>query len=184
MCCTEFGCIYKRLPYLHAATAFLDMILGLVRLGIFFQPPSTVSESNVQKYTGQFVAAFVLDWISCIAATLVGLFTISVIVIILCKVFILCCCSKSKSEEPSSRSGSLRKLLRNKALRRFLIIDCNCPCYKARPKLRFQTRFIILLVFFLLRIVSIALYASASTPDNSGQSLAPSRCFFSSTLSY
>jgi hypothetical protein len=172
MCCTKLGCIYKRLPYLHAAIAFLDMILGLVRLGIFFTPPSTAGGKYFQKYTGQFVAAFVLDWISCIAATLVGFFTIVVIFKILWRVVALCYGSKSNGDESSSARGSVTKLLRNKAVRRFLIIDCNCPCYKARPKLRFQSRFIILLLFCLLRIVSIGLYASAGHPDNSDRSLA------------
>ena len=62
--------------------------------------------------------------------------------------------------------------MRNKALRRFLIIDCNCPCYKARPAFRFQIRFILLCIFFILRIVAIGLYASAPAGDNDGGLLA------------
>ncbi|CAF4565347.1 unnamed protein product, partial [Rotaria socialis] len=40
------------------------------------------------------------------------------------------------------------------------------------PKLRYQVRFIYLLLCFILRIIAIALYASAASSQNNGSSLA------------
>jgi hypothetical protein len=122
------------------------------------------------------VAAFIIDWISSVVPTLVGLFTCLIILIILWK---MCACwlnsynqQNGRQEDEINTSGVLRKLFGNKALRRFLIIDCNCPCYKARPKLRFQMRFVLLCIFFILRITAIGLYASAPPGDNDGGALA------------
>jgi hypothetical protein len=151
------------------------MIFGLVRIGVFFSPKSTSTGTISQQYSGKYVAAFIIDWISSIVATLVGLFTILIIFVILYK---LCaCCLNAYGKDRGRRneintSGILRKLVRHKALRRFLIIDCNCPFYKARPKLRFQVRFGLLCTFFILRIVSIGLYASSSGDYTSGGTMA------------
>lgn len=151
------------------------MIFGLVRLGIFFTPASATNGQK-KRYSGKYVAAFIIDWISSGVPTLVGLFTILVIFVILFK---LCACLLSTynqreggSGEEINTSGVLRRLFRHKALRRFLIIDCNCPCYKSRPRLRFQVRFGLLCVFFVLRITAIGLYASADPADSDGGTLA------------
>jgi hypothetical protein len=122
------------------------MIFGIVRIALFFSPTSSSTNAPVsQQYSGKYVAAFIIDWISSIVPTLVGLFTALIIFVILYK---LCACfltaynkREGGSGEEIDTSGILRKLVRQKALRRFLIIDCNCPFYKARPRLRFQIRF-------------------------------------------
>ena len=176
MCCCHCSCLYQKLPYLHALTGFFEMILGIVRIALFFSPLSTNNKVIPKKYSGKYVAAFIIDWISSGVPTLVGLFTALIILVILYK---LCACCLNTYHRQDGRSGDeinttgiLRKLIRNKSLRRFLIADCNCPCYKARPKLRFQIRFALLFIFFILRIAAIGLYATAPDGDNDGGSLA------------
>ena len=189
MCCCHCSYLYQSLPYLHGLTGFLEMILGIVRLAFFFSPSKTTS--NSQTYSGKYVAAFIIDWISSIVATLVGLFTIFLIFIILFKVCAFCINAHNRSKgnvgDEINTKGVIRKLFRNKALRRFFIFDCNCPCYKARPALRFQARFILLSTFFILRIVSIGLYASSASDGTNGGILAIlcaiSLVFIFSTLS-
>lgn len=175
MCCWHCSGLYRKLPFLHAFTGFIEMIFGLVRLGIFFTPRAA-TDGTLKRYSGRYVAAFIIDWISSIVPTLIGLFTILVILVILFKLCACCCSAYSHREGGSgtdiNTSGMLRKIIRQKALRRFLIIDCNCPCYKARPRLRFQVRFGILCAFFILRIVSISLYAASMADDNDGGTLA------------
>jgi hypothetical protein len=175
MCCCHFSLLYQKLLYLHALTGFLEMVFGIVRIALFFSPVSTATSTVSQQYSGKYVAAFIIDWISSIVATLVGLFTVLIIFVILYKLC-ACCLNSYNSDrrhgDEINTSGVLRKLVRNKALRRFLIVDCNCPCYKARPKLRFQARFVLLCIFFILRIVAIALYASSSQSNNNGGTLA------------
>jgi len=69
-------------------------------------------------------------------------------------------------------TGWLRNTWRNKAFRRIISLDCNCPCYRPRPKLRFFVRFGFLCVTLILKLVAIGLYASNSTPNNRGGDLA------------
>lgn len=175
MCFCNCSWVYKKLAYLHALTGFFDMICGIVRLAVFFTPGSSTNGTRKQ-YSSKYVAAFIIDWISSIIPTLVGLF---VVVLILIFLFKLCACcyntykhQKGKSSDSINTSGVLRKLIRHKAIRRFLIIDCNCPCYKARPKLRFQIRFGLMVLFFILRITAIGLYASSQQTDSDGGTLA------------
>ena len=177
MCCCHCSCLYTKLPYLHALTGFFEMILGLVRIVLYFSPITVEAGRTIsQSYTGKYVAAFIIDWISSIVATLVGLFTILLILVFLYKLCACCINSYNRSDGRSgdeiNTSGIYRKLIRHKALRRFLIADCNCPCYKARPKLRFQMRFALLFLFFIFRITSIGLYASSSSSETNGSSLA------------
>ena len=153
------------------------MILGLVRIVLYFSPITVEAGRTIsQSYTGKYVAAFIIDWISSIVATLVGLFTILLILVFLYKLCACCINSYNRSDgqygDEINTSGIYRKLIRHKALRRFLIADCNCPCYKARPKLRFQMRFALLFLFFIFRITSIGLYASSSSSETNGSSLA------------
>ena len=176
MPCPHCPLLYQSLPYLHGLIGFLEMIFGIIRLGVFFSPLPASKGSRAKQFSGTYTAAFIIDWISSIVPTFIGLFTVLIILIILWKLC-ACCINHCSRERGSTRddintSGIIRKLMRNKALRRFLIIDCNCPCYKARPAFRFQVRFILLFIFFILRIVAIALYASAPAGDNDGGLLA------------
>jgi hypothetical protein len=153
------------------------MIFGIIRIALFFSPLSTTENSSIiyKQYSARYVGGFVIDWISSGIPTLVGLFTAFIILVLSYRICISCINGSKRREgrqDEITSKGILRKLFRNKALRRFLIIDCNCPCYKARPKLRFQVRFALLCIFFILRIVSISLYATAPSGDGNGETLA------------
>ena len=52
------------------------------------------------------------------------------------------------------------RMCKNKANHRCVSLNCNLPCYGARPKLRFQVRLGFLGLFIFLRIIAIILYAS------------------------
>ena len=177
MCCCNFPYLYQKLPYLHALTGFLEMICGIVRIAFFFSPisSSTNAGTTSQQYSGKYVAAFIIDWISSIVPTMVGLFTIIIIFVILFKLCACCLnmyCKSRHHGDDINTSGILRKLVRSKSIRRFFIMDCNCPCYKSRPKLRFQSRFILLCIFFILRIICIGLYASSAQNNTNGGPMA------------
>jgi hypothetical protein len=152
------------------------MVLGIARLALFFSPLTVGGRSVAKTYNQSYVAAFVIDWISSMTATLIGLFTILLIFVVLFKCCACCLrgCNRvtSSSSTDVNTTGLMRGLLNNKAIRRFLIIDCNCPCYKARPKQRFIVRFVLLFLFFVLRLVAIGLYARAPSGDNDGGLLA------------
>ncbi len=89
MCCCHCSCLYRILPFLHGLTGFLEMIFGIVRIALFFSPISIGNKTVPKQYSGKYVAAFIIDWISSIVPTLVGLFTVLIILIILFK---LCAC--------------------------------------------------------------------------------------------
>ena len=169
-----FSNFYKRLPYLHALVGFVDMAFALARLVIYFSPSIDSSNSGQKQYVGRYAAALIVDWLSCIIPTLLGIFTIIIIFVILYKILAFCLntWNRDKNREQIDTGGILRKLLRDKALRRLFIVDCNCPFYRARPKLRFQMRFGLIFAFFILRIVAISLYATAETSGGHGSLLA------------
>ncbi|CAF2900431.1 unnamed protein product [Rotaria sp. Silwood2] len=191
MCFCHCSCLYKSLPILHGIIGFLECILGIIRLKFFFSSSSSstnVSSStntgNINKkiYSKKYVVAFIIDWISSIVPTLIGLFTTLIILVILYKICAWLINSYNRqhgnNEDESNTDSILTRLLKNKALRRFLIVDCNCSCYKSRPKRRFQVRLALIILVFILRIVAIGLYASSSDDNYDGGILA-AICAFS-----
>ncbi|UJR34222.1 hypothetical protein I4U23_021628 [Adineta vaga] len=174
MCCCHCSCLYRNLPFFHGLTGFLEMILGIIRIAIFFSSPTTQTNVSRKEYTTRYVAAFIIDWISSGIPTLVGIFTALIILLIIlkfCYLFLKHCVCKDNNNNHSN-TRFIRRLIANHGIRRFLIFDCNCSCYKARPKLRFQVRFILLFTFFILRITAIGLYATSSTIDLDGGAIA------------
>ncbi|CAF4006132.1 unnamed protein product [Rotaria magnacalcarata] len=138
------------------------MSFGIVRIALFSLPLSTDKGTVSKEY--------------------IGLFTAFIILVVLWKLLAFCinACNKKKGQtrDEINTKGTLRKLFKNKALRRFLIADCNCHCYKARSRFRFQVHFALLFIFFTLHIVVIELYASAPSGDNDDGTLAGT-CAFS-----
>ena len=41
---------------------------------------------------------------------------------------------------------------------RFISLNCNCPCYIPRPKLRFQVRIVFHIICLLLRVTAVIMY--------------------------
>ena len=165
MCC-HCPHLYKKLLFLQASIGFVEFILMIVRVALFFSPGNR---------SGLLVGGFLIDWLTSFGPTLVGLFVVLVILVFLLKLcaFALNVHNRSQGRNNDiNTSGILRKILRSKSIRRFIIVDCNCPCYKPRPQLRFRVRLTYLILCFILRIISIALYASARFTDQNGSALA------------
>ncbi|CAF3355130.1 unnamed protein product [Rotaria socialis] len=168
MCWCHLACCYKALPLYTAAILFVEFILVIVRIAIFFSPSSQLVTNS------QAVAGFILDWISSLAATLLGILVALTILIILlailAAILAALCSSRNRvhSYNEDSTSNTLKDLWKNKPLQRLIQLNCNCPCYIARPKARFIARLVFLLVCFIFRIIAIALYASAGSNTNGG----------------
>ena len=178
MCCCHYSLFYRALPYFHAFILFIEFILGIVRIVVFFSEPSSGQSSGSSTRTAtdsRAVAGFIIDWISSFAATLMGL-VIALTLIIVVVGFLLTCLSSSKNKVRSQDSADvavltfagLKRIWTSKRLHRFIQLNCNCPWYKTRPQMRFIVRLIYLGLCFLFRIIAISLYASASNTSGGG----------------
>ncbi|CAF4172530.1 unnamed protein product, partial [Rotaria magnacalcarata] len=138
MCWCNLACCYKALPLYTAVILFFEFILVIVRIAIFFSPSSQLVTNS------QAVAGFILDWISSLAATLLGILVAVTILLILLAILAALCSSRNKvhSNNETSTSSTLKDLWRNKPLQRLIQLNCNCPCYIARPKARFIARLV------------------------------------------
>jgi hypothetical protein len=169
--CCHLPILYQGLPKLHAFISIIELLCGILRIIFYFSPlPKDSSQQLVngqtisQEYTSEYVAAFTIDWISSIVQTLMGIFVAFIIIGLIQK--ILSICSQNGSQRSSTSADNTARfnvLWKNKCLRRFISLDCNCPCYKARPRLRFLVRFVVLVIFFILRIIAISMYLSVDS---------------------
>lgn len=66
----------------------------------------------------------------------------------------------------------IRFMCMSKVNHRFISLSCNCPCYVARPKLRFQVRFFLVILFFGLRLTATILYSIDKNTRVYGQQIA------------
>lgn len=177
--CCHWPSLYTLLPLSRVLNGFCEFVLGLTRLVLFFSPlpPNTASSPNAttshsQTYGSTYVAAFAIDWISSIVPTLVGLFVALLVLILLYKFFGYCWNSYSRQNpqhqphEEINTEGWFRSVWDNKAIRRFIALDCNCPCYRSRPKRRFQLHLVYFIVTFVFRIVAISMYGAAISTTN------------------
>jgi hypothetical protein len=166
MCCCHLACCYKALPGYLAFIALFEFILGIVRIAIFFTPSSLLVTNN------KAVAGFILDWLSSIIPTFMGLLvTLTILIILFALLAVMCDKNKVRPYAGEGTGRALAHIWKSKPLQRLIQLSCNCPCYIARPKLRFLVRLIFLFVCFIFRIIAIALYATAGS-DTSGGSLA------------
>ena len=184
MCYWHSPFFYRRLTYFHTLIIFVEVILGVLRLKLFLTPASSNSRFfpsrnmtvNVQETDdNQIVKGFSIDWVSCLPATLLSLF---IILTIFLAVFakILACCSTCKDKievlcEPTEIIDDVRSWWKTRSVHRFIQLNCNCPCYRTRPRLRFQVRLIYLSVCIILRVIAISFYISAAN-NNLGLDLA------------
>lgn len=175
-CCCHLPILYKALPELHAFIAVVEFICGIIRLVLYFSP-LPVNNNRSQTYDSKYMTAFALDWLSSIVATLMGLFIALLIILVILKILIHCYQNRSDKKSHSSvddinTEGWLRTTWRHKALRRIIALDCNCPCYRPRPKLRFFVRFGFLCVILILKLAAIGMYASNASSNNRAGDLA------------
>jgi hypothetical protein len=158
------------------------MILGILRIIIFFgQKPSNLNDlfsvtplNESQLITSpllsstQSKAAFAIDWIASIIPTFMGIYVALFMLVACCSILVTCGCIRDaveKGDADVKGCSDCCKLMcimcASKPNHRCVSLACNCPCYKARPKLRFQVRFSLLAFFIFVRIIAIILYASA-----------------------
>jgi hypothetical protein len=99
------------------------------------------------------------------------LVALTILIISLAILAAFCDSNKVYPSNQGSTGRALKNIWKSKPLQRLIQLSCNCPCYIARPKLRFTIRLSFLFICFIFRIIAIALYASAGN-NTSGGSLA------------
>lgn len=164
MGCCSAACFYKSRIFLLATLACLEAIFGIFRAVIFFAPglssDGSFDLSNVANITDHIAIAFVLDGASSIISVFTGLFVLFFLFLapfLFCCVYCYSCCRSFPAEYRRKWFGSLFNV---KAMHRFIAWDCNCPCYRPRPKLRFKLRRTLLIFCLLSRAAAIYLYYS------------------------
>ena len=168
MSCGYCPYLYRSLPILYSLLALVECGLGVTRAIFFFQVKSvyTITTTAPITYSRSYVVAFIIDWISSTVPTLMGLLV--VLLLLVFAVHVMARYRIDPNKETAGERAQHYKQVRNiiafftnGAVHRLLTLNCNCPCHKAQPKLRFQLRLTFLLVSLILRIVAIALYATA-----------------------
>ncbi|CAF2041357.1 unnamed protein product [Rotaria magnacalcarata] len=148
---------YSALPYLYGAINFLEMIITFPSL-IFI-----IINLASTTYTVNYISG--ISTSSPITTTTVfppvlrdrfnaanGLLLASIIVSLLVTT---CCCLTC----PCHMIGFVSKDYRRPCLR-FISLNCNCPCYIPRPKLRFTVRLAFHIITIILRSVGVILFGS------------------------
>ncbi|CAF4283255.1 unnamed protein product [Rotaria sp. Silwood2] len=79
-----------------------------------------------------------------------------------CFCCLICIYAIGRMDSRSNGRGCCKTFGTFEALYRFIALDYNCPCYRARSKLRFRLRFSFLFICLILRGVAIYLYKSVS----------------------
>jgi hypothetical protein len=111
----------------------------------------------------QIVAGFIIDWISSLIPTMMAFFIVFIFLWFGYRILRIC---RTNRHQPRT-NFHLRHILANKPIHRFLLFNCNCPCYIARPKWRFLGRCLFIAISIGLRLLAIILYATAPTYNSS-----------------
>ncbi|CAF1607386.1 unnamed protein product, partial [Didymodactylos carnosus] len=80
--------------------------------------------------------------------------------------------NRVRSIDDELTTRDICQILASKPVHRTIALDCNCPSYIARPKLRFKFRFELLLLCALFRLIAIILYSTAQNVDDSERQMA------------
>ncbi|UJR07833.1 hypothetical protein I4U23_012116 [Adineta vaga] len=173
MCC---NCprFYKTRTTILAFLSLCEALCLSFRIFTFVSPAISKNETfaleNIANLTDPIAIAFMLDWTSSIMATLMGIMIVLFIALIQCFCCLACIYAICRTGSRKNRKGCCESFGGFKALHRFISFDCNCPCYRARPKLRFRLRAVFLFLCMLLRGAAIYLYWSVSKIDARGKS--------------
>ena len=153
---------YKTRIVLVAFLACCEAILGIIRALVYFAPGLLsigVSNSTYQlKIDDSITIIFLFDMCSAFVGILVGLcvlLALSLTPILYC---ISCCWSVLRNNSMGYTRNMSKTCFNLKAVRRFVTLNCNCPCYRARPALRFGLRVNFLLICLVLRLTATYLY--------------------------
>lgn len=142
------GKFYRKLPYMYAALNILE-ILGTVTiitilLGVFNTVTNNNSTVTTTTPTPLLSASQKKAYIA-LAMIIGGLFTPIFAGFVFCSC--ICCYCLCRKEERCSRP-----------FLRFISLNCNCPCYLPRPRLRFTMRIGFHIFCIILRVTAIILF--------------------------
>ncbi|CAF3678821.1 unnamed protein product [Rotaria sp. Silwood1] len=147
-------CFYKSLPIFHSFLVIYEVICGIVRLGIFF--------TNINNQSCNYDNNIFNNRTTFIGSNYDGFFITFLSLWFGYRILRLC---RTGHHQPRTNCH-LRHLLASRPIQRFLLFNCNCPCYIARPKWRFLVRFLFITISIGLRLLAIILYATAPTYYN------------------
>ena len=169
MCGGSCPFFYRARPIAIVLLALGEAYLLIYRMNLLFPYMLVLSATNIsitlnytmlENGTMPIMIGSVLDVASSLTGAVIGIFTLGVIAILLIGSVYICCCVCCCRHSIQSCFWGERNGL--KGLQRFLSLDCNCPCYRARPSLRFRLRFTFLFLCFGLRCAAIYQYWSLS----------------------
>ncbi|CAF0948570.1 unnamed protein product [Adineta ricciae] len=148
------SCFYRSLVYLHvliaifesATTIGLFVLISITHQELFFKTKHPEDGDLQAVGTINIIIIFVLFLAGAIRTIILLVFVFLVLLMPSVCFCMLCI--------PHCRNPYC-KLLRSRSTNRFLSFNCNCPCYRARPKLRFQMQFILIIFISCIRIAMI-----------------------------
>lgn len=155
MSCSNCSCLYKSRILFLILISFGETTFGFYRFYVYTSPDFSngfhFNITNLPNLTDPITLPFMLDAASLLTSFLLS--SLMVLVVLLLHAFCLCAFLYSCHRLGSGRHGNYCCLCGNKmqALYRLVSLDCNCPYYRSRPKLRFRLRFFLLALCFLLR---------------------------------
>ncbi|UJR17622.1 hypothetical protein I4U23_004518 [Adineta vaga] len=149
------SCFYRSLVYLHvliaifesAMTITLFILISITHRELFFKIKHPDDDQLEIVGIVNMIIIIALFFAGAIRTVLLLIFVIFVMLIPSACICCLCI--------PHCRNGYL-KLIKARSTHRFLSFSCNCLCYRARPKLRFQLQFVFVLLISCVRIGMIA----------------------------
>ncbi|UJR19339.1 hypothetical protein I4U23_022468 [Adineta vaga] len=151
------GKFYRSLPYLYGAINIAEMVITFPAL-IFVI--INLSSSTQRNYVTSGISTSTPITTTTIFPPVLlerfnaanGLIASSIIVSVLVTT---CCCMAC----PCHLIGCFVKGYRRPCLR-FMSLNCNCPCYIPRPKLRFKVRLAFHTISIILRSIGVILYGT------------------------
>ncbi len=167
------SCCYKYLPIWYVLLAIGELIFAITRLANFFSLKS--SPLSEEKPDAIMTAGFILDWSGSLVPTTMGIIISFVLLIFGLRYLFHLCYDDNRARSTIDSSLTVncaRFLLCSPPMNRFVALNCNCPCYIPRPRLRFIVRLFFLIVSILLRVLATILYATSKVSSSIKELLA------------
>ncbi|CAF1251611.1 unnamed protein product [Adineta ricciae] len=146
---------YRSLIYFHAFIAIAEFVLTFTLIitvlhnpELFFKITGPDDEDWELIAEGYRIAIWILFLIGTIRTVIMLAFVFLIIFSIstcLCLSCLLCCREQTAS------------FFTAKSTHRCLSFNCNCPCYRARPTLRFQLKFAYSVIMLCVRVATIVI---------------------------
>ncbi|CAF2096451.1 unnamed protein product [Rotaria magnacalcarata] len=146
---------YRSLFYFHAFVAIAEFIVSFSLIILIFITKRELFFKINHPDDDDWELVGIKNWIIIIVLFMVGtirtvilFFFIFGVSVVTTQFFCLLCTECYRK--------ALCKLFKAKATHRFIAFNCNCPCYRARPTLRFQLQLLFLILVSCIRIATIA----------------------------